>query len=389
MFVGPFLALRCLDALGGETSLYRLSPDTAWPPLGTGPYAIDVRFSRDSTLLMAYDRRSVRIWDVATRRELSQIGGHPEDLTAFDVASDGDLVATGDIAGTIYLWQLPKGLASGERVTLIAKLPRPDRPQSDTLPVNSADKVLRIAVASNQSLLAAAYLDRDPRGGGKITLWDLRKREVLKELKVNGRMWQMRFVSGGRHLLAAIDWTARRRKASRPFMDVRIWDTGTYKEVGKPQRFQNACSLEFSRDGNRMAILACPVLFVDPGAPRALLVYERPGGRSSLLGTLPYSASHQIAFSPDGNLLATGSNERPRSVKLWDLATGKTVAQQELPRAQRAPPGSTTVSVDAFAPNGRVVAVSIDSGRGDDPTTTHFLWKLPQGGSLYSPSRAR
>ena len=391
--IGVCAAIRCVAAFGSDASLHRLYPDTA-TSVANRLLQDDVKFSHDSTVLMASDRRSIRIWDVGTRRELLQVSGHAEHVTALDVASDRDLIATGDDTGAVYLWQLPRDLASGERATLIGKLPHPDRPQSETRRVTTRDRVCMIAIASNRSVLAAAYFDPNPRGRPKIVLWDWSKRQELKKLHVDGTVWQMCFAPDGRNLLAAIDAT-RRRRNSRLVMDVRRWDTSTYKELREPHRFQDAWWLDFSRDGSLVATLSSRAPFMGaPDGPSILLVSDLAAERSLPLGVFPKWAASGVAFSPDGNLLATGSNDGLCSVKLWNLSTGETMARQQLPRPENSIPGSLRASADAFAPNGRFVAASLSSfgetvPDGGGEKKTHFLWELPDGSSLDSSSIAR
>ena len=47
--------------------------------------------------------RTARVWDIATRRELSEVKGHARGAVAIDVAADGTLV-TGGYDGTVRRW---------------------------------------------------------------------------------------------------------------------------------------------------------------------------------------------------------------------------------------------------------------------------------------------
>jgi WD40 repeat protein len=86
---------------------------------------------------------------------------------------------------------------------------------------------------------------------------------------------------------------------------------------------------------------------------------------------------YAVAFSPDGQRLATGSFDK--SVKLWDAATGKAV------RTLAGPGGhQNLVLCVAFSPDGKLLA----SGGADNQVR---LWKLdgpPKPGTVENPVRS-
>jgi WD40 repeat protein len=54
---------------------------------------------------------SVRIWDVASGKQVRELNGHTEEVRAITFSPDGKLVATGSEDETIRLWSLADGRA--------------------------------------------------------------------------------------------------------------------------------------------------------------------------------------------------------------------------------------------------------------------------------------
>ena len=75
---------------------------------------------------------------------------------------------------------------------------------------------------------------------------------------------------------------------------------------------------------------------------------------------------HSIAFSPDGQTIASGSLDT--TIRLWDVATGKTIQQFKIPDNPRA-------NGVAFNPDGQAIAV------GNHGNTLH-LWDVATGKTI-------
>lgn len=100
-------------------------------------------------------------------------------------------------------------------------------------------------------------------------------------------------------------------------------------------------------------------------ATAAPLLAQEPTLRMTLDGHTQYISC--VAFSPDGNTLASGSLDN--TIRLWDVATGESTAT--LKAAHR---GVTSV---AFSPHGKTLALACG-----DPDNTVTLWDI---GSVKGP----
>ena len=115
---------------------------------------------------------------------------------------------------------------------------------------------------------------------------------------------------------------------------------------------------------------------VPPGPPGALrhesedaddLAPRPPAAPGELTGHT--AEAWTVAFSPDGKVLATGSDDtrERQTIRLWDPASGRSLAGWK---------GHTaTVSSLAFSPDGRLLASgSLDSGKPGNPNV--ILWDV-------------
>jgi serine/threonine protein kinase len=86
--------------------------------------------------------------------------------------------------------------------------------------------------------------------------------------------------------------------------------------------------------------------------------------RRGLFDSFHFDSVNSVAFSPDGKVLASGSGYRDKTIKLWEVKTGREINSLT--------GHSTTVNSVAFSPDGQVLA----SGSGDN---TIKLWEVKTG----------
>jgi hypothetical protein len=184
---------------------------------------------------------------------------------------------------------------------------------------------------------------------GEVRLWD----NAGKELATLGRH------AGG---VAGVAFSADGKLLASAGNDgvLRLWDVVTRKEVRQfPIPNDLGGALAFSPDGRRLALVG---LNFGPRGGSTPRVFDLSTGKElfQLSGARPLVS---VAYSPDGRLLATGSDTRGDGVQLWDPATGREVG--------RCAGTGRGVFCLAFAPDGRFLA----SG-GDELDSVDRLWEI-------------
>ena len=154
---------------------------------------------------------------------------------------------------------------------------------------------------------------------------------------------------------------------------VRIWDSATGKELVtlKGHAFIPMFSLAFSPDGQRLASGGIDLDGLGPGSRgghETVKIWDSATGKEllSLKGHTD-AVITSVAFSPDGQRLASGSEDK--TVKIWDSATGKELFAL---KGHAGPVQSV-----AFSPDGQRLA----SGSGDE---TVKIWDSATGKELFA-----
>ncbi len=233
-------------------------------------------FSPDGTLLATGSQDgTVKIWDVARRELLTTLPGSA-DGSVWSVAfsPDGALLMTAGAEGKVKFWNTATKLA----VT------------------NFPGKLA--ALSKTGSILAAA--DSSPfvwEPAGKVTLWNYRTGEMLKQLDKPGRA-------------LALSPDGRRLAVAGLATGVDIYDVATGQPLRTLPTDNSVWSLSFSPDGNRL---------ITAGWSSEPLIWNLAASQPPDKLTGHYLAVWSGHFSPDGsNIVTTGTDQ---TVRLWDAAT--------------------------------------------------------------------
>jgi WD40 repeat protein len=218
----------------------------------------------------------VTLWDVATRRKLAAMEGHYGPIWTVAFAPDGRTVLSGGVDQAVRLWDV-----AGRRLR-------------DRQGFHTAD-VAELAFRPDGAFLATVGVDRT------LALWLTPTESVVESHRAHGEhAWSVAFSPRGDRIATA-GWDGQ----VQVFELLRASRAPVIVPVGEP-----SMGLAFTSDGRRMVALGERSLRVlDVGSSRVASRLE--GHTEEIL---------EVASTPDGRFIATGS--RDRSVRVWSTEGG-------------------------------------------------------------------
>jgi len=260
--------------------------------------------------------RTVRIWDIASEKELVVFKEHEAEVPYAEFSPDGARVVSAGCDNSVRIWEA----GTGKEIAVFK-----DRFRSPfCCSARFSKDGKRIACSAKHDI--------------RVLVWNVETRELVHELETpNLRVDQVAYDPDCRWIAATC--------ATDISPAVRLWNADTGKQVLALPHSMNVWCLAFSPDGKRLATGSFDkrVRIWNTETGQDLT----PGNREAKVGA--------VAISPDGKTLASSAVEAGTPIRLWDLATGKPLPS--LP-VQRQPQTSL-----AFSPDGKIlVAASANSG---------------------------
>ncbi|MEH2309603.1 serine/threonine-protein kinase [Nostoc sp.] len=290
------LANEVMQAMGMECKTQNLKlPNPPWQCLhtltghsGTLSSVNTLAISPDShTLASGGDDKNIKLWDLNTKKVLASLSGHSQAVKSVAFSPDGKILATASDDKTIKLWQV-------ETLKEICTL------------LGHSHAVKSVAFSPDGQILASGSWDKT------IKLWDINTGTEI--CTITGHQLQVNSVafSPQGQLLASASYDRT----------IRLWEiTALERGRGAGSRLAVSVAEREQRDMNSAELKDHSQTAED--IPPFPLIQNRPC--YSLLSTLSGHAWAvlTVAFSPDGQILATGSDDN--TIKLWEVNTGQLI----------------------------------------------------------------
>jgi WD40 repeat protein len=343
--------------------------------------------------------RSVRVFDLATGAEIRTFGGdagHKGPVLAVAFDAKGDHLATGGADNTVRVWDVSTGFPTARFAAFSSVagvplglhragefLPERDRalrrlkllPQTPLKSLAHPNLVDCVAFDDTGKLLATGCHD------GVLRIWDLPKAAAVKSINAHVQTTPQ----NAQHPIYSIVWSRDHKQIFTASFDrtVKLWDVTSGSLVREFKAAEGPAPIETKKDEKKevpkvdskaVAEFLGGLVRGDPPLPPG-----PPGHRDQVF---------TMALTKDGKYLATGSSDR--TVKLWEVATGRVVREFTNPDLKPILPGEAAPSHPGWVqcvrltPDDRFLVSAGPAPRGKSYLA---VWRLSDGKRLYSAER--
>jgi WD40 repeat protein/tRNA A-37 threonylcarbamoyl transferase component Bud32 len=258
------------------------------------------------------------LWNLCRGEQLATLTGHDWIVTCAAFSPDARLLATGSQDGTTKIWdvagsKLIRSLSigygaiwslafSGDGQLLMSATTKGTTlwGTNDWQPVRTFPGILGALSTTGAVLATAESSPFNWEPAGKVTLWNYRTGEKLKELRKPGRALAL---SPDEHLLAV----------AGPKKDIELWDVATGELKQELPSEEVIWCVNFSPDGSKLAA---------SGWNEKVSVWNMEQGKARLPARQLKGHTRTVwasVFSTDGSRFFTASSDQ--TIRSWDAAT--------------------------------------------------------------------
>lgn len=278
-------ARRLLVSADGGASIWNLASRTRSEPAPDlhRSWILSAALSRDGQkAATGSEDRTVQVWSTESRTPVAvRLDAHAAPVHAVCFDDSATRLASGSSGGELFVWNLA---AESHLRTAFARHP----------------EVAKVVFSPDGRWIASCGND----SRNSIVLWDAGTGAQVAVLHGHtDNVTDVAFHPEG-DVLASCSWDA----------SVRCWSVPQRGPIGPPRVVPQRCAaISFSPDGQRLAV-ACR----EDEAGRAAVLLLSVGDTLSVIQSLDHAEDvTDVAFHPDGNLLATATRGE---VQLWDLS---------------------------------------------------------------------
>jgi serine/threonine protein kinase len=258
--------------------------------------------------------KTIKIWEVATGKQLRTLTGHSDTVSSVAYSPDGRYLASGSNDKTIKIWEVATGkqlrTLTGHYGEVYSVVYSPD---GRYLASGSWDKTIKVwdvvtgkqlrTLTGHSSPVLSVVYSPDGRylasgnGDKTIKIWEVATGKQLRTLTGHsGSVWSVVYSPDGRYLASG-----------NGDKTIKIWEVATGKQLRTLAGHSNVVwSVVYSPDGRYLA---------SGSWDKTTKIWEVATGKQLRTLTGHSSWVLSVVYSPDGRYLASGS--RDKTIKIW------------------------------------------------------------------------